>query len=212
MPFRVYLPPCYGRDLDQRYPVLYLMHGQSYTDDQWERLGVPDALDRLVAAGELPPFLVVLPRDRELVTQPDTNRFGDAVAQELAPWVDAHFRTLTGPSYRAIGGLSRGGGWALHIVLNHGELFGALGLHSAAIFWTDTAQIRPWLGGSAELPRIYMDIGDRDSRLMESNRWFAGLLDEYRLPHEWHLFSGYHEEAYWEEHVEDYLRWYAQDW
>jgi len=32
------------------------------------------------------------------------------------------------------------------------------------------------------------------------------------IPHEWHLFTGYHEEAYWQSHLEQYLRWYTQDW
>ena len=43
--FLIYLPPCYDEKTDQRYPVLYLLHGQTYTDDQWIRLGaVSDAL------------------------------------------------------------------------------------------------------------------------------------------------------------------------
>ena len=37
--FRIYLPPCYEEKAEQRYPVLYLLHGQTFTDDQWVRLG-----------------------------------------------------------------------------------------------------------------------------------------------------------------------------
>ena len=37
--FRVYLPPCYEESSEIDYPVLYLLHGQSYKDDQWDRLG-----------------------------------------------------------------------------------------------------------------------------------------------------------------------------
>src|SRR5687768_15175770 len=37
--FRIYLPPCYNEKTDKHYPVLYLLHGQTYRDDQWIRLG-----------------------------------------------------------------------------------------------------------------------------------------------------------------------------
>ena len=42
--------------------------------------------------------------------------------------------------------------------------------------------------------------------------WLESLLTGYNLPHEWHIFTGYHEEAYWQAHVAQYLRWYAQAW
>ena len=64
-----------------------------------------------------------------------------------------------------------------------------------------------------QYPRIYVDVGDKDRpEIMDVSLWFEKLLNEWDVPHEWHLFSGYHEEAYWQAHVETYLRWYAQDW
>ena len=51
--FRVYLPPCYDFDESTRYPVLYFLHGQSFNDDQWDRLGADEALDELIAEGEV---------------------------------------------------------------------------------------------------------------------------------------------------------------
>src|ERR1051325_7591077 len=46
--FRIYLPPCYDEKPDQHYPVLYLLHGQTYNDDQWIRLGAVRVLDELI--------------------------------------------------------------------------------------------------------------------------------------------------------------------
>ena len=51
--YRVYLPPCYDEQPDRRYPVLYLLHGQSFTEDQWIRLGVPETADALIASGQV---------------------------------------------------------------------------------------------------------------------------------------------------------------
>jgi S-formylglutathione hydrolase FrmB len=88
-------------------------------------------------------------------------------------------------------------------------------MHSLPVFWTDLPDIKAWLEAIPyhSLPRIYMDLGDRDRpQISKSAIWFEELLTEKSIPHEWHLFPGYHEEAYWEEHLEEYLRWYSQNW
>src|ERR1700690_3635749 len=62
--FLIYLPPCYDAQTDQRYPVLYLLHGQTYIDDQWVRIGAPQAADQLILSGQAAPFIMVFPDDR----------------------------------------------------------------------------------------------------------------------------------------------------
>jgi enterochelin esterase-like enzyme len=212
--FRVYLPPCYEQQPDQHYPVLYLIHGQSYTDDQWERLGAGITADDLIANGDIPPLIIVMPRDR-IWEQPNVDKFGDAVVQALIPYIDQTYRTLPKREFRAVGGLSRGAGWAIHLGLSHWELFGAIGAHSLPVFWNDTAHITTWLDSIPfqALPRIYIDIGDKDRPpILGSAIWFEQLLTRKGIPHEWHLYSGYHEEAYWRAHVEQYLLWYSLGW
>lgn len=213
--FRVYLPPCYRENTSQRYPVLYMMHGQGFNDDQWERLKAGEVTDRLIRSGEFPQFMIVMPRDPSLYQPPKEDRFGDAFVQVLIPWIDQHYRTLTERKYRAVGGLSRGGGWALHIGLSHWELFGSIGLHSVAIFWTDPIYIKKSLSAipADKMPRFYLDIGNNDRKeILDSASWFENLLTQGDIPHEWHIFNGEHDEAYWGDHVETYLRWYVQAW
>ena len=212
--YRVYVPPCYDEIGGSDYPVLYLIHGQNFNDDQWDRLGVDETADALIAAGEIPPLLIVMPRDRSW-SQPTEDRFGQVVADQLLPQIDQNYRTRPERAYRAIGGLSRGAGWALHLGFSRWNEFGAIGMHSLPVFWTDLPSIRTWLEAIPfhSLPRIYMDLGDKDRpQISKSATWFEGLLTEYGIPHEWHLYPGYHEEAYWEEHVEEYLLWYTRPW
>lgn len=212
--FRVYTPPCYDELPEQRYPVLYLVHGQTYNDDQWDRLGADEAASELIAAGELPAFIIVMPYDISS-NQPSLDHFGEAVIEELLPWVDANLRTLADREHRAVGGLSRGASWAIHLGLTHPELFAAVGGHSPPVFVEDAPRMRGWLDTiPAELmPRIWLDIGERDQRaILESAMWFEGLLGERNIPYEWSLFAGDHSEAYWSSHVEMYLRWYGQEW
>lgn len=212
MEYRVFLPPCYDEQADRRYPVLYLVHGQNFNHDQWDRLGADDRAWELIANGEIPPFILVLPRDRSWA-QPDEDMFGRVLVEELIPAIDSRFRTLEGPEWRAIGGLSRGAAWSVHLGLNYPNLFGAIGAHSLPVFWYDTSRLRGWLDAipAESMPRIFMDTGEKDY-LIRSTLWFEELLTEKNIPHEWYLYPGYHEEAYWESHVEQYLRWYTAEW
>jgi enterochelin esterase-like enzyme len=211
--FQVYLPPCYDSRPDLRYPVLYLLHGQTYDENQWVRLGAIDAAGRLIASGEAPPFLIVLPYDPDWVAQPSESGFDEALLDGLLPYVDAAYRTLPDRSGRAVGGLSRGAGWAIHLALNHPAVFGAFGAHSPVIFWRDGSHVNAWLAAipSRLLPSAYVDIGESDAGVEEA-REFEELLNAADVPHEWHLNTGTHDEAYWSAHVEEYLRWYASLW
>ena len=73
--------------------VLYLLHGQAYTDDQWVRLGATTAADRLIANGDISPFLMVMPYERDWLP-PNETKFGDVLVNELVPWIDQQYRTL----------------------------------------------------------------------------------------------------------------------
>lgn len=212
--YRIYLPPCYDEQLDRSYPVLYLIHGQSSSDTQWDRIGAPEIADRLIASGEAAPFIIVMPRDR-IWKEPTEDNFGLAVEQSLIPWVDEHYRTMPDRVHRAIGGLSRGGAWAIHLGLSHPELFSAMGAHSGFVFHSDVQQVHEWLNqiiiGMA--PRIFMDVANEDRpEIAKSAAFLEELLTQFNIPHEWYMYVGYHVEAYWQSHVEDYLRWYIKEW
>jgi enterochelin esterase-like enzyme len=210
--FDVYLPPCYDADAGPRYPVVYLLHGLSYTQDQWRRLGVVGLLDRLIAGGELAPFIVVMPLEAAF-EPPQTSHFGDAIVQDLIPWVDKNLHTIPDKDHRAIGGVSRGAAWATRLGFESYELFIRVGAHSLPLFEADGGRLIAWTIQlpKDELPEFFIDIGRNDQE-WKTAQTFADLLDENSIPHEWYLFNGGHTEAYWSAHLEQYLRWYAWDW
>ena len=208
--FHIYLPTCYDENPTQRYPVLYLIHGQGYTDEQWVRLGAPSAASQLIAEDKIPPFIIVMPHDKASWRMAPDDYFGEALIDELIPYIDANYRTLIKPESRAIGGLSRGAGWAIHYGLTRWDLFGAFGAHSPAIFYNDNSKLDEWIAAipPASWPQIYIDIGDNDKE-HGSTRLFGDLLMENGVPHEWHLYAGVHTEDYWRAHVAEYLLWYG---
>jgi enterochelin esterase-like enzyme len=209
---RVYTPPCYDPAADRRYPVLYLLHGQSFNDDQWERLGVPETADRLIAAGEVAPFMVVMPQEYYYLQDMTASAFPSALVNEVLPWVEENFAACNESACRAIGGLSRGATWAAWIGYQSWPLFGAIGLHSLPT--ASIGNLRyTWLPAIPEdqRPRLYLDIGIKDPYYPYASE-FESYLDESRVTHQWHLNSGGHDEEYWSAHVEEYLRWYAAGW
>jgi enterochelin esterase-like enzyme len=204
---RIYTPPCYSAD-QQRYPVLYLIHGLSFTEDQWLRLGIAAAADRLIRSGDIAPLIIVMPRDRL------DDRFDPAIVKDLLPYIDSRYRTRDSGPYRAIGGLSRGGGWSIHLGLHYPEKFGRIGAHSPAIFYGDEKLLLQWTRAILKQdrrPAIYIDIGDGDGQ-RQSAFWLDQVFTSTGLQHTYLVQSGGHSEKYWSAHLADYLRFYAAGW
>jgi enterochelin esterase-like enzyme len=208
--FLVYLPPCYDQQSSLSYPVLYLLHGQTSVDDQWIRMGAAKTADELIHSGQAAPFIMVFPDDRYWNLPPGPY-FGDRLIHLIIPYVDSHYRTLPNAAHRALGGLSRGGGWAVHMALTQYNLFGVIGLHSPVIFDDDSAFLDKLMAAvpSSSWPRLWVDAGDRDGDIGDIRR-FEALLTSYEVPHEWHLYAGDHTESYWSAHLNEYLLWYTQ--
>src|SRR3954471_17240295 len=126
----VYTPPGYEGGQD-RYPVLYLLHGGGDEDSGWSTIGRAGfILDNLIAAKRAVPMLVVMPNG-SLPRQPNPpratpgtppspeavaareaaqNRFTDELLKEVVPTIEKTFRVKADTEGRALAGLSMGGG------------------------------------------------------------------------------------------------------
>jgi enterochelin esterase-like enzyme len=212
--FNLYLPPCYSEHPDQSYPVLYLLHGQGFGDDQWIRLGATHAADQFISSGQARPFLIVMPEEENsTLSDPNTSHFGDALVNEMVPWIDAHYPTCNQRTCRAIGGLSRGAAWAIRLGLTHPTLFSAIGAHSLPLFVGDLYRAGTWLDNvpAGQLPQFYLDIG-RSDRYLSQAKSFEQLLSDRHIVHTWQLNDGDHDEVYWSAHTPEYIQWYASNW
>jgi enterochelin esterase-like enzyme len=225
MPYIIYLPADYERD-DARYPVLYLLHGLGADRNEWVEYGLLHRADSLIAVGELPPMVIVLPEGEQSywVNHVDGAPWGDYVAIDLARHVDATYRTRPKPAQRAIGGLSMGAHGALTLSMTFPDRFGVVGAHSPSI--RPVAQTLPQFGtGEAfderdpialieagRMPpgvRLWLDAGDEDWWLPSVFRLREALATR-NVPFTWRAWPGTHDSPYWAEHVDDYLRFYGE--
>ncbi len=216
MRYRVYLPPCYGID-GRAYPVLYMFGGNIHDDAIWDNLGLDEAAEALIAAGRIPPLLIVMPDNGWLAntTTSGPTSYEGFVLNELIPHVEATYCALPAREGRAVGGLSRGGYWSLMMAFRRPHLFRSVGAHSPALIDSHA--------GPAEDPvvtgvvndlgdlRVWVDIGERDPYLVNARPLHDALTADI-VPHEWHVNEGSHEEAYWRDHLEEYLGWYGDGW
>ena len=211
--FSVYFPPCYSDEKLGGYPVLYALHGQYFDDDMWTDLGAVDTADALILSGASEAFLIVMPYEEFFFREAEGNNFPKALMGEIIPWVEGSLNVCAEKKCRAIGGISRGGSWAVRIGLTGWDFFGSIGAHSLPTFRGDISSLPEWLDDmpNGEEPRIYLDTGRFDPEVKNASR-FEKILNEHNIPHEWYLNEGRHNEKYWEEHMENYLRWYSAAW
>jgi enterochelin esterase-like enzyme len=221
--YRVYLPPCYF-STQRRFPLVILLHGLSYREQQWQDLGMIAALNEKIRAGSLAPMLVVMPylgTIGQIDQFPPDPSYERVILEELLPAIERDFCVWQSAKYRAIGGISKGGFWAYSIGLRHPQLFGSLGGHSA-YFPNDTQTIPPpynplelALNSATVLEagqRLYLDNGASDSS-GSSQQLMSSRLTQRGIKHSYVVHPvGEHDNDYWAAHVSEYLDFYGKEW
>ena len=127
--FKVYLPPSYRRS-NQRYAVVFLLHGIGDTSNVWiTYFHVPELLDELIARGTIADLIVVMPNANNrfagsfYANSPVTGNWEDFVADEIVARVDHQFRTIGTPASRAVAGHSMGGFGAIRLAMHRPDVF-----------------------------------------------------------------------------------------
>ena len=126
--FAVYLPP--GYDTSERsYPVLYLLHGAGDDQTGWVQFGeVLNITDKAIKKGKATPMIIIMPDantgKRGYFNDPKGNwNYEDFFFKELMPYVEKKYRIKSEKRYRAVAGLSMGGGGSFMYALHHLNYF-----------------------------------------------------------------------------------------
>ena len=230
--YAVYLPPDYDTS-SRSYPVLYLLHGLGDDQTGWIQFGeVKKIADNSILNGDATPMIIVMP-------DANTGRIGyfnipsknwmyeDFFFNELMPYVESKYRIKSDKRFRAISGLSMGGGGTLTYALHRPDLFSAAAPLSSATGSIDVDEslerIRRYgfqftrdemqsllknnhpLELIQDIPlnklnsvRWYIDCGD-DDYLFEDNSLLHIAFKKRGINHEYRVRDGAHTWTYWRE-------------
>ena len=241
--YAVYLPPDY--ETSQRsYPVLYLLHGGGDDQTGWIQFGeVLSIADKAIHDGLATPMIIIMPdantgRRGYFNSMKGDWRYEDFFFEEFLPFVEKKYRIKGEKRYRAVAGLSMGGGGSFIYALHHPELFssacplsaytGPITLEDAqnnlkrdSVVTTD-AQLTEYYNRQSALALIaampdsqkkavrwYIDCGD-DDFLYEGNSLVHIAMRKKEIPHEFRIRNGVHSWIYWRDSLPSVLEFVSQ--
>lgn len=228
--YAIYLPPDYESS-SRSYPVLYLLHGAGDDHSGWVQFGeVLQITDKAISEGKATPMIIIMPDAntgvRGYFNQLDGKwDYEDFFFEELIPHVEEKYRIRKDKRYRAISGLSMGGGGTLMYALHRPDMFSSAAPLSAFVGPLTVEAMKKMIkseGHSEEeieayfhqhnaislvknmeeknkkAVRWYIDCGD-DDFLYEGNSLIHIEMKKNDVPHEYRIRDGVHSWTYWRE-------------
>lgn len=227
--YTIYLPDGY-EESDRSFPVLYLLHGAWGNDEDWTRQGAAaEIADLTIRNSQATPMIIVMPDARG--TEPnfagphmgyfnqDGWNYEDYFYNEFIPYIESHYRVISGKKHRAIAGLSMGGGGSMAYGQNYPDYWGSVCALSAAVGDFGSVgngdgleksrqgmarynQIKyvedatPEQVEAMKSVRWYVDCGD-DDFLADANVQLYRAMKHKGIPLEYRMRDGAHNWTYW---------------
>ena len=191
--------------------MLYLQHGMGEDETGWSKQGhMQHIMDNAIAKGEAVPMIVVM--ESGDIKAPfnfgggGSNRQGfsdygasfyPVLVNDLIPYIDSQFRTLSDRDHRAMAGLSWGGHQTFDVVLNNLDKFSYMGAFSGAIFGLDVKTAYDGVFAKSDefnkkIHYLFLSCGSEENfgteALVNSLRDLGVKADYYVSPgtaHEW---------------------------
>ncbi len=153
----VYLPPSYATARNRRYPVVYLLHGYTNSDEGWfgpglksgflsANISMPAVADKVMAPGGANEMILVMPNAYTIyqgsmfsnsVTSGDWEGY---VTHDLVSYIDNHYRTIANPASRGLAGHSMGGYGTIRLAMKYPDVYSSIYILSACCL---TANLNP---------------------------------------------------------------------
>ena len=205
-PLVVYTPPGY-EDSEMDYPVLYLLHGTTDTEETWTKVGRAHViLDNLIAEGKAEPMIIVMPYGRaypkiskysgSLRNWENLQEFEKDFMGNIMPFVESRYRTKNEAGSRAIAGFSGGGGTTLYFGLNNQDLFSwvcgfAPGMRQEEFDRNNAVAFEDPEGTNERLKLFWIGVGEDDG-LYNVNMEFMKVLDQKGIDYQKFITDGGH--------------------
>lgn len=206
-PVVIYTPPGYEKDTKTKYPVLYLLHGTTDTEETWTKVGRANIiLDNLIAQGKAKPMIIVMPYGRaypviskssgSLRNWDNLQEFKKDFFNHLLPFVETNYRVKADRDNRAIAGFSGGGGETLFLGLNNPDLSAwicgfAPGMLKEEFDRNNAGAFGDVSSTNSRLKLFWIGVG-KDDMLYPVITDYLKILDEKGIKHETFISDGGH--------------------
>jgi enterochelin esterase-like enzyme len=208
----IYTPPGYDQNTNQKYPVLYLLHGGGEDERGWSTQGRTDLiLDNLIAEKKANPMMVVM-MDGNFggggiggFGEQTLRMFENELKQNVIPMVESNYRAATDANSRALAGLSMGGLQTLYAGIKNTDMFAYLGVFSSGWFAQQPALSKPWYELmqsntakiNSNLKSFWIAMGGKEDIAYNNNKVMMGRFDEMGIKYVYSEYPGGHTWPVW---------------
>jgi enterochelin esterase-like enzyme len=208
--FYIYTPAGYDDKTNEKYPVLYILHGGGEDERGWATQGKTDLiLDNLIADKKAKPMLVVMPDGNPVLPgfgEDNLKVFESEMKQSIIPFVEKNFRVDTGSQKRALAGLSMGGIQTLFVGVNNTQLFAYLGVFSSG--WIQPMQSDlankqyEFMKNNAEVinknvKQFWIAMGGKEDIAYKNCQLMNAKFDEMKIKYTYSEYPGGHTWPVW---------------
>lgn len=228
----IYTPPGYEEN-NEKYPVLYLMHGIGGDEEAWLGLGrTAQIMDNLIAQGKAKPMIVVMPNGNiSQEAAPGMGSEGNVTPSFMLPntmdgkfeesfkdimkFVESTYRVKANKENRALAGLSMGGYHTCTISQHYPNTFDYLGLFSPALnnkpedhpespaYQNMDEKLMNQMNNGYKL--YWVAVGKNDiGILMDGIQAFRGKMDKIGMKYEYKLTDGGHTWKNWRMYLSEF--------
>lgn len=204
--YSVYLPESYYENPEKEYPVVYLLHGINSTGQSFVNVDrVNEKFDQWITENEMADMIVIMPDSGKSSWYKDTE---GAPSDSAGPWeshitidilaqVEDNYRVLSDSKFRALTGISMGGGGVFSIGMANTDKYSSFASHMGAV-QSAVDQISALSDDQLKALSFYLDCGYDDQ--MVQPQWTedtAKYLESLGADVTWELRDGAHNSAFY---------------
>jgi enterochelin esterase-like enzyme len=217
----IYTPPNY-ESTNEKYPVLYLLHGAGGDEEAWIALGrASQIMDNLIAQGKAKPMIVVMtngnnaqeaaPGESSLGMYKPSMQVANTAGKmeesfpDVIKFIESNYRVNADKANRAIAGLSMGGGHTINISRLHPNTFDYMGVFSAPgaangdAAYNNTLEVQKANG----FKLYWIAVGKTDF-LFDRVTAYRAKLDQMGFPYQYRESEGGHTWTNWRDYLSEF--------
>lgn len=219
--FFIYTPPGYDINSNEKYPVLYILHGGGEDERGWVEQGKTDLIiDNLLAEKKAKAMLVVMV-DGNIGSgglagfgEQSLRMFENELKNAVIPFVDKNYRTNTDAGNRALAGLSLGGLQTLYAGIKNTNIFSYLGVFSSGWFANQPALSNPqydFMKNNAatinnNLKSFWVSMGGKEDIAYHNCKIMLQKFDEMGIKYTYSEYAGGHAWPVWRNNLYNFAQ------